>query len=504
MKRKIYEKSLLAITATAVLSWCWWSSSDSSSGNETLNDNQNINKVNFVDSYVKWVKYIDDYWNEWFTDENWTILYNSKDINNNIKVLLWDVVLFEIKAWEINSDNKVFIQDGLWIDRNDTSNENVVKVATLLQSLDSDWNVSNGIDIDNTSFESYKWNTMDFENHADLITNYDINSTIENIWFQVRNRWDVVNHLDTVYQDIVVSNSGWWNTESQENQDSISTPTLNSIWSTNDTTPTITWNEISWATKYYLSIDWWSWIEVSTNSYTISSELSEWNYSVKIKSADDEWNESEESEEMLFTIDTTVPEGPGEIPDFTADTYTPTYIPRRDADSEKEEYRSKNTWIVYRNLTWLEPWTEVRINSNSLDPRLFVWEDWNATVEMNMDWAPDWEYTFSFLVRDEAWNVSPGRRILQIVDSVVPDNVDFNWTIPSDSNTSYTWLVLSSNEKIKNWSISSSNWWTVSNVSVDSDWNIVFDYTTPDDDNDTLTVNFTDLAWNEVVSVVIV
>jgi hypothetical protein len=46
---------------------------------------------------------------------------------------------------------------------------------------------------------------------------------------------------------------------------------------------------------------------------------------------------------MLFTIDTTVPEGPGEIPDFTADTYTPTYIPRRDADSEKEEYRSKNT-----------------------------------------------------------------------------------------------------------------------------------------------------------------
>ena len=70
-----------------------------------------------------------------------------------VEFYLGDIKLGSLSS--IPSDKNVFIQDILGIDRTDTSNAKVLKIASLFQSLDSD-NSTDEIEIKEDDFNKFK------------------------------------------------------------------------------------------------------------------------------------------------------------------------------------------------------------------------------------------------------------------------------------------------------------------------------------------------------------
>jgi len=133
---------------------CGGSSSTNSSENNDSNSTEKI--VGYlIDSAVEGAKYIcDDITN--FTNEEGKFTCSSFPI----KFYVGELFLGDIT--ELPSDSKVFPQDIVGVERNNTSHPEVIKLATLLQSLDNDNNASNNILITtqtNESFENEESNT---------------------------------------------------------------------------------------------------------------------------------------------------------------------------------------------------------------------------------------------------------------------------------------------------------------------------------------------------------
>lgn len=119
---------------------------------QTLRDNgMDINTLSaltgyFLDAGVKGVSYISVDTNG-TTDINGTFEYKS---GQTITFTIGAITLGIFNTSGINSDKKIFITDFVGVDRNDTHNEKVTNILRLLQSLDEDANLSNGIDINST------------------------------------------------------------------------------------------------------------------------------------------------------------------------------------------------------------------------------------------------------------------------------------------------------------------------------------------------------------------
>ena len=95
-----------------------------------------------VDSYVEGATYNCEDGKEGLTGLNGEFSCESLPIRFRLK----DINLGEIQ--QLAEDGHVFPQDLIGVDRNDTSDERVIAMAQLLQSLDSDGNPENGITLD--------------------------------------------------------------------------------------------------------------------------------------------------------------------------------------------------------------------------------------------------------------------------------------------------------------------------------------------------------------------
>ncbi len=120
--------------------------------------------LSLIDDKVSGVKYVNGTASG-FTDANGNFPYTS----GIVEFYLGDIKLGSLSS--ISSDKNVFIQDILGIDRTDTSNVKVLKIASLLQSLDS-----------NTSTDEIEIKEDDFNKFKNLnVTSIDENSDIQTL-----------------------------------------------------------------------------------------------------------------------------------------------------------------------------------------------------------------------------------------------------------------------------------------------------------------------------------
>ena len=146
-KRGMMKLLLSILIGSFVFSGC---KSESSYEEEILIEQSIVKGVGyFVDSPVEGVFYSSGKLNG-KTDENGTFEYDNTpdvDYNTDVHFTLGNIKLGSIKILDLNEDKFLFPTDLAGVDRNDTANSNVVAMVQLLQTLDVDNNVSNGIKI---------------------------------------------------------------------------------------------------------------------------------------------------------------------------------------------------------------------------------------------------------------------------------------------------------------------------------------------------------------------
>lgn len=131
----------------------------------------------FVDSYVSGLEYICGP-NNGITNETGTFTYNTTDCNE-VTFKIGNLVIGSIAVNDINSDQKVYPADLLGLDRNVTNNnDQLTNILQLLQSLDSDLDPNNGIDINETTRKLLSYSTVTDVNMSSLT---DINNTLSYI-----------------------------------------------------------------------------------------------------------------------------------------------------------------------------------------------------------------------------------------------------------------------------------------------------------------------------------
>ena len=102
---------------------------------------------------------------------------------------------------DITSGGVLYPADLLGLDINNTSDTQLTNMLQLLQSLDSDSNPNNGIDINATAYEGV---TLDLENNTTTIS--DINTTLTGLSLPLIDRdYAVAHYEDTLRQDLNIS-----------------------------------------------------------------------------------------------------------------------------------------------------------------------------------------------------------------------------------------------------------------------------------------------------------
>jgi len=163
-----FKQTTIAISMTVItslFSGCGDSSSDtSSSSNDTVVQGQ------LADSYVSGAKYRCANGKEGVTDLNGTFSCESLPVSFS----LGTIKLGEVAT--LPQDKHVFPQDLLGVDRDDTNNSEVVAMAQLLQSFDTDHDPENGIEIDHDATEEISIEE-DFDEHN--LNTYITNANLE-------------------------------------------------------------------------------------------------------------------------------------------------------------------------------------------------------------------------------------------------------------------------------------------------------------------------------------
>ncbi len=159
MKRFI-KFGLISVAVAAALNGCsgdtQTSSNSSNSDSTTQNNNQeqttnsNITKGQLIDGYIAGVHYKCSSQMEGDTDVNGTFECDKLPV----EFTLAQVKLGEIK--KLPKDKHIFPQDLVGVDRNSTDDVKVLAMAQFLQSLDSDANLDNGIEISKDTKEALK------------------------------------------------------------------------------------------------------------------------------------------------------------------------------------------------------------------------------------------------------------------------------------------------------------------------------------------------------------
>jgi surface protein len=115
-----------------------------------INNIDDTKKGQLIDSAISGVEYRTNSGATGKTDDNGTFSYNNTDKTITFKASSL-IIAKDFNLSNINSDNQILPSDIVGVDRNNTTDEKVVKLLRVLQSLDSDNNASNGILIDDNT-----------------------------------------------------------------------------------------------------------------------------------------------------------------------------------------------------------------------------------------------------------------------------------------------------------------------------------------------------------------
>ena len=157
------------------------SSNNSSSQEVTINIIDVDENGTFIDDVVSGLKYVNGS-TVAYTDINGNFQYTS---GSPISFYLGNIKIGEIE--QLPSDNNIFIQDLVGVDRNNTTDEKVVKIGKLLQSVDTDENDKIVI-----SYENFK----KFDSISNSIENLNVDSILFDNGFSPKTEEQVKEHLE--------------------------------------------------------------------------------------------------------------------------------------------------------------------------------------------------------------------------------------------------------------------------------------------------------------------
>jgi surface protein len=146
-------KHSIKVTVTSGLAGLLIGCGGGDSGSTPGGTNSGASTAQFVDNYVEGLRYVNG-GTSGFTNANGEFNYTD----GNISFYLGNILLGTIDAANVPSDNKLFVQDLVGVDRNETSNATVLKMATLLQTLDADPSTDT-IEINATARAAFDVNT---------------------------------------------------------------------------------------------------------------------------------------------------------------------------------------------------------------------------------------------------------------------------------------------------------------------------------------------------------
>ncbi len=187
--KKINALALSSLTA-ALLIGCGNGGSSGSSSSSSGTVTPTTQTLSFIDDKVSGIKYVNGTASG-FTDVNGQFSYTS----GVVSFYVGNIKLGEISL--IPSDKNIFIQDLVGVDRNTTTNAKVLKIASLLQSLDSD-----------ATTDTIEIKEEDFNKFNDVSTtideNTDISTTLTAKNFTKVSDENVKKHLDNSlkYHDV--------------------------------------------------------------------------------------------------------------------------------------------------------------------------------------------------------------------------------------------------------------------------------------------------------------
>ncbi|APW65941.1 MULTISPECIES: Ig-like domain-containing protein [Arcobacteraceae] len=173
---KILNSLILSTITAGLLIGCGGGGSDGSSSSSITSSTGTL-----IDNTVSGVKYINGS-DTGFTDTDGKFPYTSG---------LVEFYLGGIKIGELNSmtsDNKVFLQDLIGLERTNTTDSKLLKIANLLQSLDSD-PLTDEIEILKSDFDK-------FESSTQSIDALDVNTVLTNNGFTPLSDEDVKTHIE--------------------------------------------------------------------------------------------------------------------------------------------------------------------------------------------------------------------------------------------------------------------------------------------------------------------
>lgn len=130
--KEITKATIASVVATLLIG-CGGGDTSNNSTSDSGDGQIATSTAQFVDNYVEGLIYINGS-TTGYTDSNGEFSYRDGEIS----FYLGNMLLGTIDSANIPSDSKLFVQDLVGVDRNETSNAAVLKMATLLQTLDAD------------------------------------------------------------------------------------------------------------------------------------------------------------------------------------------------------------------------------------------------------------------------------------------------------------------------------------------------------------------------------
>lgn len=179
--KHLLKSSCIAISISALFIGCGGGGGSSTSSNNTTSTVKS--KAYLIDSAVAGAKYVNSDGSTGFTSSDGSFDY----VAGTTRFYIGNIKIGEVSS--VNTDKKVFIQDIVGVPRENINHPKVLKIATFLQSIDSDLN-TNKIEIAE-NFDKFK-------DINDNIENVDLSTLLTNKSFNQKNEDDVKAHLETV------------------------------------------------------------------------------------------------------------------------------------------------------------------------------------------------------------------------------------------------------------------------------------------------------------------
>lgn len=179
--KHLLKSSCIAISISALFIGCGGGGGSSTSSNNTTSTVKS--KAYLIDSAVAGAKYVNSDGSTGFTSSDGSFDY----VAGTTRFYIGNIKIGEVSS--VNTDKKVFIQDIVGVPRENINHPKVLKIATFLQSIDSDLN-TNKIEIAE-NFDKFK-------DINDNIENVDLSTLLTNKSFNQKSEDDVKAHLETV------------------------------------------------------------------------------------------------------------------------------------------------------------------------------------------------------------------------------------------------------------------------------------------------------------------